>query len=148
MIHRYAPRQLPHETLEKIMQIWLNANQDAHSFVPAAYFLEHYGQVRGLIFGADIYVFEENGEVLGFAGIEGSYLAGLFVKRAARGRGIGKALLQACIAENKKTHLHVYAKNKGAVQFYQNNGFLIIGEKLNEDTKEVEYEMAFHGENK
>jgi len=39
--------------------------------------------------------------------------------------------------------LDVFTKNKKAVSFYLKNGFKVVRENINEDTKEMEYTMSF-----
>ena len=45
-----------------------------------------------------VYVFEDAGRLLGFAGHEGDYIGWLFVDPAAFRQGVGRALLRHCLA--------------------------------------------------
>ncbi|WP_249299478.1 GNAT family N-acetyltransferase [Feifania hominis] len=116
------------------MQIWLEANQQAHDFVPPDYWRNHYAEVSRLLPQAEVHVLEEGGEILGFIGLDGEYVAGLFVRRDARGRGVGRALL----AHARRTHrcltLQVYRENSRAVAFYEREGFHIQSEQTDEST--------------
>ena len=42
---------------------------------------------------AEVYVFEEDGEVQGFIGMDAEYIAGLFVAEGYRGQGIDHQLI-------------------------------------------------------
>ena len=144
MIIYKPPGDLTLQELDAVMQIWLEANQEAHSFVPVSYFKDNFESVEKQICQADIWLYKtKDGQVIGFAGVVDGYLAGLFVDASARRKGIGAKLLHACLQTTIALRLHVYAKNKGAVCFYRNNGFSIIAENINPDTQELEYEMQF-----
>ena len=61
------------------------------------------------------------------------HVIGMMVRPEARGRGIGRALLEACIAEARRTPglemltLTVTAGNDSAVGLYQSSGFTTYG---------------------
>ena len=65
----------------------------------------------------------ESGDILGFAGIENGKLEMLFLLPSARGRGIGKSLLQYCIQNYGVTELCVNEQNPQARGFYEHMGF-------------------------
>ena len=87
-------RALRPEDLDQVMQIWLNANLEAHCFLPESYWCDHMEEVRAALPAAQVFVYQDWEGLQGFAGLTGDYLAGLFVRRAARSRGIGRALLE------------------------------------------------------
>lgn len=74
-----------------------------------------------------VLVYDEK-EVLGFAAIYGNRLRAMFVRRDARGKGAGQALLDAARSENGKLVLNVAKSNVGATNFYARNGFVAFGE--------------------
>lgn len=63
------------------MRIWLDANLDAHPFVSAAFWHENFEYAKAQIPKAETYVYEKNGIVAGFIGLNGNYIEGLFVKK-------------------------------------------------------------------
>ncbi len=83
MIRKYQPQDLEH-----IMKIWLETNLAAHGFIPAEYWNEQYEAVKEALPQADILIYEEEGTVLGFLGLQDSYIAGLFVEKASRLGGL------------------------------------------------------------
>lgn len=146
MICHKKPDGLTAQELDAVMQIWLVANQEAHSFIVASYFLDAYEAVKKLIPKADIWLYKKpDDQIIGFAGVVDGYLAGLFVKASARGNGVGVKLVQACIQAAGTLRLHVYEKNTGAVRFYENVGFEIVAKRINQETQEMEYEMQIVG---
>jgi putative acetyltransferase len=75
-----------------------------------------------------VLIFEDK-EVLGFAALHDSHLRALFVRRDARGKGVGQALLNAAISANTEgIFLNVAKSNAGARKFYLRNGFAVVGE--------------------
>jgi putative acetyltransferase len=98
-----------------------------------------------------VLVFEEE-EVLGFAALYGNQLRAMFVRRDARGKGVGQALLEAAHTGNEELVLNVAKSNEGAQRFYARNGFVVTGEasKIYHDTKitYVQMKSSFPAANK
>lgn len=136
---RLAERQ----DLDRIMEIWLEGNLQAHDFVGPDYWTGCLQEVREAIAQADVWVWDENGRVEAFAGMVEHYLAGLFVSGAQRGKGIGGLLLEHIKEQRFPLTLHVYSRNAGAVQFYERHGFGTISEYIDLETGQPEREMIF-----
>ena len=136
---RLAERQ----DLDRIMEIWLEGNLQAHDFVGPDYWTGCFQEVREAIAQADVWVWDENGRVEAFAGMVEHYLAGLFVSGAQRGKGIGGLLLEHIKEQRFPLTLHVYSRNAGAVQFYERHGFGTISEFIDLETGQPEREMIF-----
>lgn len=128
--------------LDRIMDIWLEANLYAHSFIEKEYWYNHLSSVRSLLPNAEVYVFDDGNDVLGFIGMDAEYIAGLFVAEEHRGRGIGHQLIGE-VKRKKRLCLHVYEKNTGAVAFYQSEGFCIVNCIKEKETGETEYQMVY-----
>lgn len=75
--------------LNRIMEIWLEGNIKAHPFIKEKFWKQNYETVRSVLPNAEVYVFEEDGEIQGFIGMDAEYIAGLFVAEGYRGQGIG-----------------------------------------------------------
>jgi len=130
--------------LDDVMAIWLETNIKAHSFIPEEYWIKNYDMVKQVLPSADIYVYEENNIIKGFIGIvEQNYIAGIFVKKEYQKEGIGKKLIDHCKSRYPYLILDVFTKNKRAINFYNKNDFIVVDERIHEDTKGMEYTMSF-----
>ena len=129
--------------MEQTIRIWLLGNTDAHPFIAKEYWESHQSTVQEQFLQAEVYVYETNGSIHGFVGIQGDYLAGIFVEKEFRGMGIGKQLLDHVKKLHPALTLNVYKKNELAVKFYRREGFSTILEEVDQDTGEAEYTMSW-----
>ena len=140
MIRKFEARDL-----DTVMQIWLHGNLDAHAFIAASFWTEHFEMVRDLLPQAELYVHEnENtGQIDGFIGLTENHIEGIFVAKAARSKGIGKALLEYAKSRKPCLTLSVYQKNQRALAFYRREQFTVQSEGIDEDTSEAEIQMLW-----
>lgn len=135
------------QELDELMEIWYRTNLTAHDFIPADYWKSHYEEVKRVLPEAGIYAAkDQKGRILGFAGLTGNYIAGLFVKEEWQSHGIGKMVIDRIKEEKDGLELHVFAENEGAVRFYIREGFEILEEQRNPDTGKLEYWMVWKKE--
>ena len=127
----------------QVMQIWLEGNMEAHDFIPADYWVSHYSQVKEQLLQADIYVYEQDEKIQGFVEMMHHYLAGIFVDKQYRSRGIGKILLDYIKENYPAFSLNVYQKNRRALDFYLREGLVIAEKGVDEDTAEPDYTMSW-----
>lgn len=135
-------RKFQSADLSQIMDIWLASNISAHPFVDQSYWIDHRSMVRDALLKAEVLVAVDGPTVLGFAGLQDDYLAGLFVKDGFRDQGIGTQLFGAVKKSHPSFTLSVYGKNSLAVQFYQRQDLEIIHRQIDE-TGNVEYIMRW-----
>lgn len=128
---------------DRVADIWLDTNIRAHNFIPAQYWQKNFEMVKAMLAQAEVYVYEDDKEIQGFIGLNGDYIAGLFVCVAVQSGGIGTQLLDFVKELKKELCLNVYQKNTRAVQFYQREKFWIQSEGMDEDTGEKEYFMKW-----
>lgn len=136
-------RKLRKTDLDEVAYIWLHTNKKAHDFIAETYWNEHFEMVEGMLGDAEIYVFEEQEQIKGFVGLDGEYIAGIFVREKEQSLGIGKQLLDFVKSLKGQLKLNVYQKNERAIKFYTREQFEIQDEQTDEATGEAEYLMLW-----
>ncbi|MBQ8189258.1 MAG: GNAT family N-acetyltransferase [Lachnospiraceae bacterium] len=134
--------------LKKVMRLWYEGNLEAHDFIDREYWDRNLSYVKRVIPEVEVYVYEINGQVVGFVGIDEGYIAGLFVDKEFRGCGVGTKLMDYVKERYDFFTLHVFENNYGAVTFYENRGLLKKEESVHEDLGEVEYLMYYRKKKK
>ena len=138
-------RKIETQDLDAVMQIWLQANLDAHAFIPASFWEAHFEMVRDLLSQAELYVHENEAtrQIDGFIGLTENHIEGIFVAKSARSKGVGKALLEYAKSRKPSLTLSVYQKTERALAFYQREQFTVQSEGIDEDTNEAELQMLW-----
>ena len=136
-------REFQSGDLDRVMELWLNSNTDAHDFINSSYWQENYQMVRELLPESELYVYEKEDMICGFIGLTGDYIAGIFVDISNRSEGIGRQLLDHAKEMHSKLSLQVYKKNSGAVGFYKKHGFSLEAEGFDDETGETELIMIW-----
>ena len=140
MIRKFETRDL-----DTVMQIWLHGNLDAHAFIAASFWTEHFEMVRDMLPQAELYVHEneDTRQIDGFIGLTENHIEGIFVAKAARSKSIGKALLDYAKSRKPCLTLSVYQKNERALAFYRREQFVVQSEGIDGDTNEAEIQMLW-----
>lgn len=128
--------------LDEIVQIWLTANCEAHPFIPESYWQKNVEFVKEELPKADLYIYCEKNKIIGFLGMNDTYIAGIFVLNGYRNLGIGQKLLDEAKQVHDELTLSVYAKNQKAVNFYKKQGFRQINQQT-DNTGEIEYQLLW-----
>ena len=137
-------RRLQKVDINRVADIWLKTNLEAHDFIPGQYWTSNYEAVKKMLPQAEVYVYEDNKIIQGFVGVRDEYIEGIFVSGKMKSHGIGKALLDYIKDKKARLQLNVYQKNVRAMSFYQREGFTIQSEGLDEFTGEKEYVMEWN----
>ena len=135
-------RKMKDSELEKVSQIWLNSNLEAHDFIDKNFWLDNYPMVKEQFKTAEIYVDAEL-EIKGFVGLQSDYIAGIFVEKSYRNQGIGKKLINFLKKNHQELSLDVYDKNIRAKQFYERNGFEVSTQSIERETGEKESRLVW-----
>lgn len=139
-------RKLQDADIDRVADIWLDANLKAHSFISPQYWKGNFETVKKMLPQAEVYVYENDREIWGFIGLNGAYIEGIFVSSEMQSRGIGKRLMDFVKTKKTELRLNVYQKNMRAIRFYQREGFKILREGMDEATGEKDYEMTWRQE--
>jgi len=123
MIRKYVDGDI-----DVVMQIWLNTNIQAHSFISLDYWKSNFDMVKEMMPLAEIYVHEVDNanQIDGFIGLNNDYIEGIFIKDVTQSKGIGKQLLDQVKKIRVTLKLNVYQKNERAIQFYLREEFSIL----------------------
>lgn len=136
-------RTLQKADINRVVDIWLDTNIKAHSFIPSQYWKSNCDLVREMLPHAEVYIYENEQGIQGFVGLNGDYMEGIFVSDGMQSQGIGKRLLDFIKSKKVKLCLNVYQKNMRAIHFYQREGFEIQYSGLDEATGEKDYVMVW-----
>jgi GNAT superfamily N-acetyltransferase len=91
----------------------------------------------GIVAEREVWVWEEDGSILGFAALEDDELTHIYVEPEAHGRGIGGALMER--AKERRPNgfrLWVFQQNANARRFYERRGFVLVRETDGSDNEE------------
>lgn len=136
-------RKMKDNDISAILEIWLNENIRAHSFIDKSYWISNFEYVKNALPQTEVYVYERGGDIVGFIGLNGNYIEGIFVDRAFQSEGIGSALIEYAKAKHSVLTLNVYEKNKRALSFYIKQGFEITDKETDINTNETELKMTW-----
>ncbi|MEH8030778.1 GNAT family N-acetyltransferase [Gallibacterium anatis] len=113
--------------LEKLLDLWQASVEATHHFLSAEEIAAIRPYVPEAFKGVEhLFLAEEDSEIIGFMGINGTKLEMLFIAPEQRGKGIGKTLLQHGIEKLSVNSLTVNEQNPQAVGFYQHMGFQTV----------------------
>ncbi|WP_370647815.1 GNAT family N-acetyltransferase [Leucobacter aridicollis] len=116
------------EEYSALVSIWRSAVRATHDFLAEEDFARIEGNLADAYFPAvTLAVAERDGVPVGFAGVAEGSLEMLFVDDAARGTGVGSALLAHAIERLGVTRVDVNEQNPGAHGFYVSRGFAEVG---------------------
>lgn len=135
------------QLVSSLMPIWLTENLGAHDFIDADYWQSNYELVKSLLPNATLYIVEEQHKIIGFAGMQADFLAGIFINHDFQNQGIGTQLLNTIKSDYELITLAVYQKNKKALQFYRKHAFKVISQQIDVDTAESEYHLRWQNKN-
>ena len=136
-------RRLQKVDINRVADIWLKTNLEAHDFISEQYWIGNYEAVKKMLPQAEVYVYEDNKIIQGFVGLSNEYIEGIFVSDEMQSCGIGKLLLDYIKNKKVRLRLNVYQKNTRALSFYQREGFDIQCEGFDGATGEKEYPMLW-----
>lgn len=130
-IRAYAPDDDP----APLSALWYAASLEAHAFLGPEKLQEQRTQIETLYLPkAETWqALAEDGTPLGFIGLLGGYVGGLFVAPEAQGRGVGRALLDHARARHGALELEVYVENARALRVYLAYGFREVSRRELDD---------------
>jgi putative acetyltransferase len=119
-----------HQEYPVLLEIWEASVRATHHFLSEQdiAFYKQLIQEYQVFHKVDITIVRnQDGEILGFMGVADEKLEMIFLKPAARGKGIGKMLLKHAVEALRVSKVDVNEQNEQAVKFYNHLGFKVIG---------------------
>lgn len=118
----------------RLLDIWHRASLKAHHFLPPELLAEHKQMVGEIYLAkAETFVAIRDALPIGFIGLLGKHIGGLFIDPACQGGGIGRLLVAHALHLKGELELEVYARNEGACDFYRRLGFIETGRRPIDD---------------
>ncbi|AIA75794.1 N-acetyltransferase [Vreelandella sp. 21] len=131
--------------IDQILEIWLSASIKAHAFVEAEFWASKVNEMRDVYIPAsETFVFESDNQIAGFYSLYGNTLAAVFVSPSLQGRGVGAAMLDDAKSRRECLQLTVYRENTPSINFYKKQGFISLGEQVDEQTGHPELVMEYY----
>jgi GNAT superfamily N-acetyltransferase len=135
-----------------VVDLWFAAKKRAYPYLPLvqAATLEDASTFfhEKIVPRCDIWVAEDQGELLGFVALQGSYIDRLYVLPARQRCGIGTALIRHAMSLCPGgLELHTHQKNAVARTFYEKHGFVPVRFGISpppENEPDVEYHWRPH----
>nr|WP_107987611.1 GNAT family N-acetyltransferase [Breoghania corrubedonensis] len=117
-----------------LSSIWFNASLEAHAFLGEDLLRRQRVLIeKTYLEEAEVWVACVDGAPVGFIGLLGAFIGGLFVDPSAQGQGIGRALVAHARARKGELSLEVYAENVRACAFYRRLGFSETERRVRDD---------------
>ena len=113
------------QLIRQLLKVWESSVRATHDFLSEEEIVKIRDYVPMAIENVEhlIIAEKESGEPAAFMGIDGNRLEMLFLSPEARGKGLGKRLLQYGIETYNIQELTVNEQNPQAVGFYEHMGF-------------------------
>jgi putative acetyltransferase len=128
-------RKYEHKDLNEVLDAWYSASQVAHPFLSQDFFEQERRDIGDLYLPkAETWVFELEGDVVGFISLMGNEVGGIFVHSAFQRKGIGRALMDHVRNLREELELDVFENNLVGRSFYEKYGFIQVGEHVHEET--------------
>lgn len=111
----------------QLVEVWEASVRATHGFVTEADLMYFKTLVPQYFDAVDLVIVSEVDQILGFLGTGDNEIQMLFLRPEARGKGIGRFLVQLAIDEHQVNKVEVNEQNLQAVGFYEYMGFKIAG---------------------
>jgi putative acetyltransferase len=124
------------EDFPRVLKVWEASVRATHDFISEADIQFFKPLVRDVLPQMPVLtcVRDQQGQVVGFLGLEAEKIEMLFIDPQWRGQGIGRNLLRQAIEVHGARTLDVNEQNAQAVGFYLNLGFEVVGRSETDGT--------------
>ena len=137
-------RQYTEDDCEPIIDIWFAASLAATPFLSEDFLTEERENIRTIwLARAETWVYETEGEAVGFLSLIGNEVGAIFVHPDTQGRGIGKALMDHAASLHDDLFLDVFEDNAVGRRFYDRYGFKFEHKHLHEQSGQMQIRLSY-----
>ncbi|MEM7129115.1 MAG: GNAT family N-acetyltransferase [Chloroflexota bacterium] len=130
--------------MEDIIEAWYQASLIAHPFLSEQFLKEEAQNLRERFLpNSQTWVYEEEGQVVGFMSLNGNEVGGLFVHPSRQRQGIGRALMDKARSLYKNLELDVFEANEQGRAFYAKCGFVPLKTYRDDETNEMMVRLQY-----
>jgi len=118
---------------QAIIDTWYSASKVAHPFLTMDFLKSEEENIRNIYLpNTETYVYEVNGEVIGFIALMGNEVGAIFLDPDYHGHGIGYRLMEFVSKLYNELEVEVFKKNSIGRAFYKRFGFTFLSEGFHE----------------
>jgi len=112
---------------EKLITLWESSVRATHHFLSESDIITYRSLILTEYFDqVQLYGIKVEEEIMGFIGLNGKFIQMLFIHPDARGKGLGKTLIDFAKKAHGANTVDVNEQNDQAVGFYEKLGFVTI----------------------
>ncbi len=112
---------------QQLITVWESSVRATHHFLSESDIITYRSLILNQYFDqVQLYSVKENEKISGFIGISGEAIQMLFIHADARGKGLGKKLIDFVKKEHGINTVDVNEQNSQAVGFYEKLGFVTV----------------------
>ncbi len=117
------------QTISRLMDIWESSVTKTHTFLSESDLVQIKPEVCSGLKSIEHLCgyYDRDGILQGFIGVAGQKIEMLFIADNARGKGIGKLLLNYAVENLSAKFVDVNEQNEQGAGFYKHMGFHVIG---------------------
>lgn len=131
---------------DSILEIWYAASTLAHPFLADEFVAKTKIDMRELYLpNAETWVYEKEGNVLGFISMLGNEIGGLFVFPHHHSQGIGTQLVNYVRPLHETLEVEVFENNGIGRPFYDKYGFKFMESQVHEPTQQQVLRLKYVG---
>ena len=132
--------------LETVVDIWYQSSTLAHPFLEDDFVQKVKKDMHDIyIPNSDTWVYEEDERIVGFVGMIGNEIGGLFVLPDQHSKGIGTQLVNHVKELHETLEVEVFESNAIGRPFYDKYGFTLMTSQVHEPTQQQVLRMKFVG---
>ena len=139
-------RKQEERDIDVIIDVWYNSSTLAHPFLEDSFVEKVKKDMKELyIPNNETWVYEENGEIIGFVSMMETEIGGLFVQPNRQSKGIGTQLVNFVKELHDELEVEVFEKNSIGRAFYDKYGFTLISKYFHEESNSDILRMSYKG---